>query len=72
MASAGALVPFVSERDQIAPCFEIDGGKIRTLKAPSEFYETLKVDRYVWVCGFMAGFLPDVEEYPPPPFYFSI
>lgn len=40
---AGALAPFVSELDRIAPSFDIRGDQIQIIQTPSEFYETLKV-----------------------------
>ena len=38
----GALAPFVSELDRIAPAFDVRGGDVRIIKTPAEFYETLK------------------------------
>jgi CDP-diacylglycerol---glycerol-3-phosphate 3-phosphatidyltransferase len=41
-STAGMLAPFTSELDRIAPKFSLDGGRIRVLQTPAEFYETLK------------------------------
>lgn len=41
-SSIGALAPFVSELDKIAPGFDIRGEDIRIIRTPTEFYETLK------------------------------
>ncbi|CAM1507823.1 Fc.00g046710.m01.CDS01 [Cosmosporella sp. VM-42] len=38
----GALAPFVSELDRLAPSFDVRGEQIRILQTPAEFYETLK------------------------------
>ncbi|PKS07277.1 hypothetical protein jhhlp_005879 [Lomentospora prolificans] len=38
----GALAPFVSELDKLAPSFDIKGSDIRILRTPTDFYETLK------------------------------
>lgn len=43
MSSMGALAPFASELDKIAPSFDIKGEQIQIMKTPEEFYETLKV-----------------------------
>jgi len=40
---AAMLAPLVGDLDKIAPSFSIDGSKIKVLKTPTEFYETLKV-----------------------------
>ncbi|KAI9898761.1 hypothetical protein N3K66_007121 [Trichothecium roseum] len=42
MSSIGALAPFASELDKIAPSFDIKGEQIRIIKTPEDFYETLK------------------------------
>ncbi|KAH6892977.1 hypothetical protein B0T10DRAFT_400707 [Thelonectria olida] len=42
MSSVGALAPFVSELDRLAPSFDVKGDQIRIIKTPAEFYETLK------------------------------
>lgn len=42
-SGAGALAPFISELDRMAPSFDIRGEDIQILKTPTEFYETLKV-----------------------------
>jgi hypothetical protein len=39
----GALAPFVTELDRLAPSFDIRGEQIRIIRTPAEFYETLKV-----------------------------
>lgn len=38
----GALAPFVSELDNLAPAFDIKGSDVSILRTPAEFYETLK------------------------------
>lgn len=42
--AVGALAPFVSELDRIAPSFDLRGEQIQIIQTPAEFYETLKVD----------------------------
>lgn len=42
LGQAGALAPFVSELDRIAPSFDVRGDDVRIIKTPAEFYETLK------------------------------
>ncbi|UZP46589.1 hypothetical protein NXS19_014401 [Fusarium pseudograminearum] len=39
---AGALAPFVTELDRLAPSFDIQGEQIRIIQTPAQFYETLK------------------------------
>ncbi|KAL2886266.1 CDP-diacylglycerol--glycerol-3-phosphate 3-phosphatidyltransferase [Ceratocystis lukuohia] len=39
---AGSVVPIVTELDQIAPSFNIDGSQIQVIQSPAEFYKTLK------------------------------
>lgn len=41
-SGVGALAPFVSELDRMAPSFDLRGEQINIIKTPSEFYETLK------------------------------
>ena len=41
--SVGALAPFVTELDRLAPSFDIRGEQIQIIRTPAEFYETLKV-----------------------------
>ncbi|KAL3959352.1 hypothetical protein ACCO45_007514 [Purpureocillium lilacinum] len=41
-SAVGALAPFVSELDRMAPSFDVRGGDIRILRTPTDFYETLK------------------------------
>ena len=41
-AQAGALAPFVSELDRLAPSFDVKGEDVRIIKTPAELYETLK------------------------------
>ncbi|KAL6401934.1 phosphatidylserine synthase [Ilyonectria robusta] len=45
VTGVGALAPFVSELDRLAPSFDVRGDQIRIIKTPAEFYETLKVRR---------------------------
>lgn len=40
------LGAFTNEMDRIAPRFEIQGSQIQILRMPSEFYDTLKVERH--------------------------
>jgi len=55
--AVGALAPFVSELDRMAPSFDVRGGDIRILRTPTDFYETLKVRR-TWDMGHGAYPLP--------------
>ncbi|KAK7420209.1 CDP-diacylglycerol--glycerol-3-phosphate 3-phosphatidyltransferase [Neonectria punicea] len=41
-SGVGALAPFVSELDRLAPSFDVRGDQIRIIQTPAEFYETLK------------------------------
>lgn len=41
--SVGALAPFVTELDRLAPSFDVRGEQIQIIRTPAEFYETLKV-----------------------------
>lgn len=41
--NAGALAPFVTELDRLAPSFDVRGEQIQIIRTPAEFYETLKV-----------------------------
>jgi CDP-diacylglycerol--glycerol-3-phosphate 3-phosphatidyltransferase len=43
MNSVGALAPFVTELDRLAPSFDVRGEQIQIIRTPAEFYETLKV-----------------------------
>ncbi|EWG46066.1 phosphatidylserine synthase [Fusarium verticillioides 7600] len=40
--NAGALAPFVTELDRLAPSFDVRGEQIQIIRSPAEFYETLK------------------------------
>ncbi|RKL25813.1 hypothetical protein BFJ68_g440 [Fusarium oxysporum] len=40
--SVGALAPFVTELDRLAPSFDVRGEQIQIIRTPAEFYETLK------------------------------
>ncbi|KAF4975382.1 hypothetical protein FZEAL_7833 [Fusarium zealandicum] len=40
--SVGALAPFVSELDRLAPSFDVRGDQVKIIRTPAEFYETLK------------------------------
>ncbi|CVL13247.1 probable phosphatidylglycerophosphate synthase PEL1 [Fusarium proliferatum] len=40
--NAGALAPFVTELDRLAPSFDVRGEQIQIIRTPAEFYETLK------------------------------
>lgn len=42
-AKVGALAPFASELDKLAPSIDLRGEQIQIIKTPAEFYETLKV-----------------------------
>lgn len=42
-SKAGMLAPFVTELDKLAPSIDVRGDQIQILRAPSDFYETLKV-----------------------------
>lgn len=41
-SNIGALAPFVSELDRIAPSFDISGSQVTILQTPASFYKTLK------------------------------
>jgi CDP-diacylglycerol--glycerol-3-phosphate 3-phosphatidyltransferase len=43
VSKIGALAPFASELDKLAPSIDLRGEQIQILKTPAEFYETLKV-----------------------------
>ncbi|KFA63110.1 hypothetical protein S40285_05888 [Stachybotrys chlorohalonatus IBT 40285] len=41
-SAAGALAPMVRELDRMAPSFDVPGERIRIIRTPAAFYETLK------------------------------